>query len=167
MKVKEEQPKLFRCKTCFKEFRYLARYKAHVHNKHEKLASALHLCDKCPKAYIHGRSLAKHQAKSHGEFECDECDVISMSQADESKHRKKHHQENFKCKSCEDIFDAREKLRQHTKCKHRGKKYRSVTCLQCKIKYSNQDSYRVHVKKHHSPAEDVDIEDTEESLISL
>ena len=90
-----------------------------------------------------------------------------MSKADITKHRKKHEQENFKSKSFDEVFGARDKLRKHTKKKHRNKKYQKVTCLMCKTKYSNQNSYRVHIQKHHSSAEDVKLEGTNESQLSL
>ena len=152
--------KPFKCKYCGRKFRYIARFKDHVLKKHEQRALGCYKCDKCSKAYTHIRSLVKHTLACHSEFKCEMCEFISVSKVGISKHRMKHENESFNCKYCSEIFDAREKRRKHTNSRHSKKKTTTMTCLLCQLNYSNQDSYRVHVKKHHSPSKDLKLEDT-------
>ena len=152
--------KPFKCKYCGRKFRYIARFKDHVLRKHEQRGLGCYKCDECPKAYTLRQSLVKHKFACHSEFKCDMCEFISVSKVGIHKHRKKHLNTIFNCKYCNEIFDAREKRRKHTNSRHSKKKYTPMTCLLCQLNYSNQDSYKVHVKKHHSHPEALKQEDT-------
>ena len=79
-------------------------------------------------------------------YQCSECDFKTKHKSSIYRH-KVIHEEGFRCKQCNKMFDAQEELNDHVTKTHKPKQH---TCFICNKVFNSRNGLKVHLMKHNN-----------------
>lgn len=137
----------YACTQCDKRFRRPDHLKIHE-NYHAKIRP--HVCQLCEKTFSRTEHLKRHIRNQHNRKEkkilpCGECEYISSSIKELTKHRRMHNIVAFVCKFCYQEFSTKIELNEHTKCHNDEKPF---LCSECGMRFIRNDYLVVHMRRH-------------------
>lgn len=150
----------FECDKCSKKFKLKAYLLSHM-KTHEINTIKNFQCDKCPEKFLYRGHLTKHQLIHMTPEEqalvkfypCKECEKEFPSAKNLGSHVRRVHKKlsTFVCHICAKVFSKKERLTSHFLYKHTENPPKHQ-CEHCGIELANNDTYRYHVKLHHTSA---------------
>ena len=143
--------KTFPCNFCAKHFQFKRKLRHHerkVHNQNRTF------CQDCGKDFLNQGYLKTHMTAHTGEekYNCREGCNQKFRVASNRYYHEKNHREEYKCKTCLDIFALKRSLKAHIKeKKHQPlKELKEQICIICQKQYSSSRKIKVHIREKHS-----------------
>lgn len=143
------------CGSWFLEQSQLALHQKRVHQNTSITTSTLSnpwkrtmvdsKCCYCEKPFGRRSLLIKHEMRHEGlAYRCDQCDILSPSFEDHTKHHRKAHRQasswKYRCDICKKLF-ATPLVTKHHRETHR-------TCPLCRKTFANADLLKSHLREH-------------------
>ena len=114
-----------------------------------ELPTTRHSCDLCSKVFPMASRLRDHKLFAHEgiTFDCTLCDFKGSRPA-LSRHKRRVHDQRYKCDQCEFNGSSLEYLKEHKQSKHLGIRY-NCEHYDCKSAFASLRNLKVHIKEKH------------------
>jgi len=148
-KIKKEQPLIYACEECGRQFNSKHNVFKHLNEIHLKIK---YECDQCDYKAGQKSGLVRHQLAKHGDgvryLKCHLCPKTYKWDADLKRHIDKHSNNKFQCDSCEKEFAEKRNLQSHIKAAHLNLTHK-CRVETCDYEASSLQNLRVHEANIH------------------
>ncbi|XP_047037991.1 zinc finger protein 2-like [Helicoverpa zea] len=147
----KNNPDLFRCKECFKDYPTVWNLRNHFIRVH---APKVFRCPECPRSYGSAAFLEAHKFESHCTVVCSECGKTFYNRHTLKMHEMGHHL-SLVCQDCGRVYKNKGTFKKHIELNVCGQESRAhpseakFTCDYCGKKYTQKVSLRVHIQYEH------------------